>query len=96
MVMTVDQTRQNDVSLEVEDHIPSLGKVLRGSDLLDYAVASKEASVFQLPALSVHGDDDFGILRKERCHGEVPEIETWKSLAGTLFRRVNSKHFICR
>jgi hypothetical protein len=54
MMMAVHESRQNDLAAQVDDGIGARWELIRGSDLLDHAVADKDSSVLELPTLGIH------------------------------------------
>ena len=67
VMMRVDETRQDDVTCEVEDFVGGLGEVGGFTDLLDEAVANKKTTVREFGLVVIHGEE-MGVFDEESCH----------------------------
>jgi hypothetical protein len=56
MVVGVDQTGQDDVSIQIEHFVGSIGEFIRWAHLLDKAIPNKKTTVGYLPAMVIHGN----------------------------------------
>ena len=61
MVVGVDEPRQDDVIVKVEDFIGGVGEFGHGSDFLDESAANKKTTIGNFPLMVVHGED-VGVL----------------------------------
>jgi hypothetical protein len=68
MVVTVDETGEQDVAPQVEDDIRALREFRGRPNFLDHAVACKQAGIPQFAPLRVHRHEHVGIFREQRRH----------------------------
>src|SRR5580704_7646998 len=70
-MMSIDETRQDNLSGKIEHHVGGCRKLPVQTDLFDEAFLDIDSGAFQLPALTVHGDQHFSIFGEEGRHGDV-------------------------
>jgi hypothetical protein len=66
VMVGVHQAGQDDVPVEVEDLVGSLGEFGGRADLLDLAVTDEETAARDLATSCVHGGEDHGVLDEHR------------------------------
>ena len=70
VMVRVDEAWQDEVICEVDHGIGRGGKCTRRADLLNEAIANKQATIADLPLVIIHGHD-IGVLNKKRRHGDT-------------------------
>src|SRR6202022_1183239 len=68
VMMSIDETRQDDLPGKIDYRVGRCGKFGVWADLFNETILGVKPRVFHFPALAVHGDQDFGILGEERGH----------------------------
>lgn len=68
MMMRVDETREEDVTFEVEGFVGVAGQTGSLSYLFDEAVADKKTTIWDFGVVVVHGEE-VGVFDEEGGHG---------------------------
>ena len=66
-MVRVDEPRQDDVTLEVEDFVGGRGQIAGLPYLFDEAVTNKKTTIGNFPLVVIHGDD-VGVFDEKGCH----------------------------
>ena len=67
MMMRVDQPRQDDVALEIEDFIGGDGQLVHRADLFDQSAPNKKTTLGNFLLMIIHCDN-ICVFYKEGCH----------------------------
>jgi hypothetical protein len=68
VMMGIDETRQDDLPGKVDHRVGRARKFFVRANLFDETVLGIKPGVFHFPALTVHCDQDFGVLGEECGH----------------------------
>jgi hypothetical protein len=73
-MVTIDQTREENVTAQVQHAVRRIRQLGCGADLFDYAVTGEEPCILQFAASPVHRHEHVGILREQRPHLILSEV----------------------
>lgn len=77
VVMRVDETREEDVTFEVEGFIGLAGQTGSLSYLFNETVADEKTTIGDFGVVVVHGEE-VGVFDEEGGHGEERGLEEWR------------------